>query len=72
MFWENNALLLIYITVTQLSARALGELVLEDAMLLPSKDMYVGQEADAFRRENPKHAVSSLHKLTGTFFSCSA
>ncbi|CAJ1076412.1 hypothetical protein ROHU_023414 [Xyrichtys novacula] len=43
--------------ITKLSPRALRELVLEDHMLLPSKDVYVGQEADMFRSQNPKHAL---------------
>ncbi|KAL6473249.1 hypothetical protein MHYP_G00194370 [Metynnis hypsauchen] len=43
--------------ITKLSPRALRELVLEDHMLLPSKDVYVGQEADTFRSQNPKHAL---------------
>ncbi|AWP06442.1 putative splicing factor 3B subunit 2-like, partial [Scophthalmus maximus] len=42
--------------ITQLSPRALGEMVLEDAMLLPSSEVYVGQEADTFRSQNPNHA----------------
>lgn len=47
----------------QISPRALRELVLEDHMLLSSKDVYVGREADAFRSQNPKHAVS-MHNVT--------
>jgi len=36
-------------------------------MLLPSKDVYVGQEADAFRSQKPKHAASTLHHLHDLF-----
>ncbi|KAF3858932.1 hypothetical protein F7725_012133 [Dissostichus mawsoni] len=43
--------------ITQLSPRALREMVLEDHMLLPSKEVYVGQEADTFRSQNPNHAL---------------
>ncbi|KAI4810160.1 hypothetical protein KUCAC02_019006 [Chaenocephalus aceratus] len=43
--------------ITQLSPRALREMVLEDHMLLPSKEVYVGQEADMFRSQNPNHAL---------------
>ncbi|XP_034534681.1 uncharacterized protein LOC117809114 [Notolabrus celidotus] len=43
--------------ITQLSPRALGEMVLEDAMLLPSREVYVGQEADTIRSQNPNHAL---------------
>ncbi|XP_030272286.1 uncharacterized protein LOC115581383 [Sparus aurata] len=43
--------------ITKLSPRALRELVLEDHMLLPSKEVYVGQEADTFRSQKPKHAL---------------
>ncbi|CAK6975065.1 hypothetical protein NQZ68_031049 [Scomber scombrus] len=42
--------------ITQLSPRALREMVLEDAMLLPSREVYVGQEADTFRSQKPNHA----------------
>lgn len=42
-------------------------MVLEDHMLLPSKEVYVGQEADTFRSQNPKHAVSTLHHLHDFF-----
>ncbi|KAI4821042.1 hypothetical protein KUCAC02_028994 [Chaenocephalus aceratus] len=43
--------------ITQLSPRPLREMVLEDHMLLPSKEVYVGQEADTFRSQNPNHAL---------------
>ncbi|KAF3837635.1 hypothetical protein F7725_009403 [Dissostichus mawsoni] len=43
--------------ITQLSPSALREMVLEDHMLLPSKEVYVGQEADTFRSQNPNHAL---------------
>ncbi|XP_056449462.1 uncharacterized protein LOC130385149 [Gadus chalcogrammus] len=43
--------------ITQLSPRALGEMVLEDNMLLPAREFYVGQEADTFRTRNPNHAL---------------
>ncbi|XP_034058946.1 uncharacterized protein LOC117537731 isoform X2 [Gymnodraco acuticeps] len=43
--------------ITQLSPRALREMVLEDHMLLPSKEVYVGQEAETFRSQNPNHAL---------------
>ncbi|RXN22565.1 hypothetical protein ROHU_023414 [Labeo rohita] len=43
--------------ITKLSPRALKELVLEDHMLLDSKEVYVGQEADTFRSQNPKHPL---------------
>lgn len=36
-------------------------------MLLPSKEVYVGQEADTFRSQNPNHAVSTLHHLHDPF-----
>ena len=32
-------------------------------MLLPSREVYMEQEADTFRSENPNHAVSTLHNL---------
>lgn len=35
-------------------------MVLEDDMLLPAKEMYVGQEADEFRTKNTNHAFSTL------------
>ena len=36
-------------------------------MLLPSTEVYVGQKADTFRSQKPKHAVSTLHHLYGFF-----
>lgn len=49
--------------ITQVSPRALGEMVLQDSMLLPEREMYVGQEADTFRTRNPNHAVSTLQSI---------
>ncbi|XP_077065678.1 uncharacterized protein LOC143718544 [Siphateles boraxobius] len=43
--------------ITQLSPRALREMILEDHILPPSKEVYVGQEADTFRNQNPNHAL---------------
>ncbi|XP_034146338.1 uncharacterized protein LOC109615009 [Esox lucius] len=43
--------------ITQLSPRALREMVLEDHILLPSKEVYVGKDADTFRSQNPNHAL---------------
>lgn len=45
---------------TALSPRALVNLVLEDHMILPAREIYVGQDADAFRSKTPNHAVSTL------------
>ncbi|XP_073729982.1 uncharacterized protein [Misgurnus anguillicaudatus] len=53
--------------IIKLSPRALKELVLEDYMLLASKEIYVGQEADMYRSQNPKHPVSTLHHLLDLF-----
>nr|XP_055062827.1 uncharacterized protein LOC129445854 isoform X2 [Misgurnus anguillicaudatus] len=43
--------------IIKLSPRALKELVLEDYMLLASKEIYMGQEADMYRSQNPKHPL---------------
>nr|XP_055062825.1 uncharacterized protein LOC129445854 isoform X1 [Misgurnus anguillicaudatus] len=53
--------------IIKLSPRALKELVLEDYMLLASKEIYMGQEADMYRSQNPKHPVSTLHHLLDLF-----
>lgn len=45
---------------TALSPRALVNLVLEDHMILPAREIHVGQDADAFRSKTPNHAVSTL------------
>ncbi|TKS69503.1 hypothetical protein D9C73_003568 [Collichthys lucidus] len=42
---------------TTLSPRALVNLVLEDHMVLPARQMYVGQDADTFRTNTPNHAA---------------
>ncbi|XP_060784694.1 uncharacterized protein LOC132891236 [Neoarius graeffei] len=42
---------------TALSPRALVNLVLEDHMILPAREIYVGQDADAFRSKTLNHAL---------------
>ncbi|CAL8373269.1 unnamed protein product [Arctogadus glacialis] len=51
------AILKEHVMVFQLSPSALREMALEDHMLLPSKVVFVGQEADMFRSQNPNHAT---------------
>lgn len=48
--------------ITALSPRALVNLVLEDHMILPAREIYVVQDADAFRSKTSNHAVSTLQQ----------
>ncbi|KAG5276737.1 hypothetical protein AALO_G00109150 [Alosa alosa] len=41
---------------TQLSPRALAELEIQEAMILSLRQLFVGQDTDTFRSQNPTHA----------------